>query len=559
MSFSDILEDVGNMGKFQIIHVFLLAFPTLFVTMHNLLHNFLAAVPDHHCSIPLATNGSGSLNATAEDLLRVFIPLDGNGRPKKCSEYSPPQWHLLGLNATRGNATEPDTQTCSEGWTYDTSKFKATIVTEWDLVCDQKSVKWISQSVYMAGLLVGAIVLGRFADKFGRRTLLLWSYCQLAATGTCGAFSTSYPLFCFWRFLCGMAVSGIILNGFSLRVEWIPTRFRTSVEMICNYIYTTGQMLLAAIAYGIQHWRWLQFTVSVPFFVFFFYAWWFPESARWLILNDKEDVALKQLRRVAKLNGKEAEGQKLTIAILKSKMANDQLASTNRRGVLDLFRTPAVRKIACCTMLVWFATGFAYYGLAMDLQGFGVDIYLIQFIFGAVDIPAKSMGFLTMSLIGRRFTQSSSLILAGSFILANIFVPKDLQALRTAFAAVGKGCLACAFSCCYLYSGELYPTVVRQTGLGLVSTMARVGAILAPIIRMSGDYVSFLPLTIYGGVAIIAGITAFFLPETRNVPLPETVEEIENRALKVAEKYKDSKRNEIPLHETHLSLMKQTV
>ncbi|GCB82626.1 hypothetical protein scyTo_0022039, partial [Scyliorhinus torazame] len=164
----------------------------------------------------------------------------------------------------------------------------------------------------------------------------------------------------------------------------------------------------------------------------------------------------------------------------------------------------------------------------MDLQGFGVDIYLIQFIFGAVDIPAKSMGFLTMSLIGRRFTQSSSLILAGSFILANIFVPKDLQALRTAFAAVGKGCLACAFSCCYLYSGELYPTVVRQTGLGLVSTMARVGAILAPIIRMSGDYVSFLPLTIYGGVAIIAGITAFFLPETRNVPLPETVEEIEN-------------------------------
>ncbi|XP_078058915.1 solute carrier family 22 member 6-A-like [Mustelus asterias] len=532
MSFGDILEDVGGMGKFQIIHVALLAFPTLFVTMHNLLQNFLAFVPDHHCRVRLEANGSVNATAglpTGEGLLRVLIPLDGDGQLEKCHMYSSPQWHLLDINATGLNATEAETRACTQGWEYDSSKFKASIVTEWDLVCEEKSLKWISQSVYMAGLLVGAMVLGRLADKFGRKTLLLWSYCQLAVTGTCSAFSTSYPLFCFWRFLCGVATSGILLNTFSLRVEWIPTRFRTSVEMVGNYIYTTGQMLLAGIACGIQHWRWLQFAVSAPFFIFFLYAWWLPESARWLILNNKGEVALKQLRRVAKLNGKAAEGHKLTTEILKSKMANEQLGTKHKRSVLDLYRTPVMRKITCCTMLVWFATGFAYYGLAIDLQGFGVDIYLIQFIFGAVDIPAKSVGFLTMSLIGRRFTQGSALILAGSVILTNIFVPRELQALRTSFAAIGKGCLATAFSCCYLYSGELYPTVVRQTGMGVVSTMARVGAMIAPIIRMTGDYIPFLPLAIYGGVAIIAGVTAFLLPETRNVPLPETIEEIENR------------------------------
>ncbi|XP_041035868.1 solute carrier family 22 member 6-A-like [Carcharodon carcharias] len=532
MSFGDILEDVGGMGKFQIIQVLLLVTPTIFLSCHNMLQNFVAAVPDHHCQVRLEVNGSSPANTTttlqAEELLRAFIPLDRNQQPEQCRVYSSPQWHLLDPNATWRNTTEYDTQICTDGWTYDRSQFETTIVTEWDLVCAWKHLKWISQSIYMAGLLIGAILLGRLSDKYGRRTLLLWSHFQLAVCGMCASFSSSYFLFCFWRFLCGMAVSGITLNGICLQMEWIPTRFRIPVSLINGCLYTLGQLQLAGLAYGIRDWRWFQFTVSIPFFIFFLYSWWFPESARLLILDDKADVALKQLRRVAKLNGKEAEGEKLTAAILKSKMETEHLGTKNKHSVLDLFRTLVVRKIACCTMLIWFATSLAYYGLAIDLQGFGVDIYLIQLIFGAVDIPAKTLGFVSMTLIGRRFTQGITLILAGSIILANTIVPKELQALRTSFAAVGKGCLAASFACCYLYSGELYPTVVRQTGMGLVSTMARMGAMIAPVIRMSGDYVSFLPLIIYGGVPVIAGVAAFSLPETRKTPLPETIKEIEN-------------------------------
>ncbi|XP_067831613.1 uncharacterized protein [Heptranchias perlo] len=563
MSFGDILETVGSVGKFQIIHIFLLAAPALIMPSHNLLQNFVAAVPDHHCRIRLEANGSRYDNVTdklqTEKLLRVFIPLDQKQQLEKCRVYSSPQWHLLDLNKTQQNRTDYDTQMCTDGWTYDDSKFKATIVSEWDLVCNWKSLKRMAQSIYMAGLLTGAIVLGRLSDKFGRRTVLLWSYFQMAVSGTCGAFSSSFPLFCFWRFLCGIAGSGIILNSFSLKVEWIPTRVRTSVAMIGNYLYTFGQLLLAGLAYGIRDWRWLQLTVSIPYFAFFLSAWWFPESARWLILNDKADVALKQLKRVARLNGKEEEGEKLTTAILKSNMENELSDTKNKYSVLDLFRTPVMRKIACCTMLVWFSTSFAYYGLAIDLQGFGVDIYLIQLIFGAVDIPAKCLAFVSLNLIGRRFTQSSSLILAGSIIIANIFVPKEMQTLRTSFAAIGKGCLSAAFNCCYLHAGELYPTVVRQTGMGLVSTMARVGSMVAPIIRMLGDYIPFLPMAAYGGIAIIAGVAAFFLLETLDVPLPDTVMEVESRAKKGAVKEQEPKRDEIPLQETHISLMKQTV
>lgn len=59
----------------------------------------------------------------------------------------------------------------------------------------------------------------------------------------------------------------------------------------------------------------------------------------------------------------------------------------------------------------------------MDLQGFGVDIYLSQLVFAAVDIPAKLASVLTISGAGRRVAQGASLGLAGVCILANIIVP----------------------------------------------------------------------------------------------------------------------------------------
>lgn len=60
----------------------------------------------------------------------------------------------------------------------------------------------------------------------------------------------------------------------------------------------------------------------------------------------------------------------------------------------------------------------------MDLQKFGFNIYLTQLVFGAVDFPAKFISVMTITFVGRRFSQALSLILAGLCILANIFVPQ---------------------------------------------------------------------------------------------------------------------------------------
>ncbi|NXE57733.1 S226A protein, partial [Casuarius casuarius] len=544
MAFADLLAHIGGMGRFQVTYVALLALPIFMMASHNLLQNFTAATGEHRCRVRWEANGTG---LGPGDLLRVSIP-----RGERCRRYVVAQWWLLEANGTAANGTEPETEPCRDGWTYDRSEFPSTIVTEWDLVCGSRGLRQLAQSLFMAGVLVGGIVFGALSDRFGRRSLLTWCYLQMGAMGTCTSFAPTLPVYCLFRFLTGAALCGIVLNTVSLctwlpgptlspgapqpgpkpcvsspAVEWMPMRARAIVGTMMGYCYSLGQFLLAGVAYAIRDWRWLQLTVSLPFFIFFLYSWWLTESARWLLMAGKPKKALKELKKVARMNRKKEEADKLDIEALRSYMEKEMTSMKSSHTVVDLVRTPMVRRISCCLCFVWFFTSFAYYGLAMDLQNFAFNIYVIQLVFGAVDIPAKMVSILTITFVGRRFTQALALILAGLAILANIFVPQDLRTLRTALAVFGKGCLAASFNCVYLYTSELYPTVIRQTGMGLGNTLARIGSITAPLVKMAGELFPTLPFVIYGAAPVVAGLVATFLPETRNAPLPETVEEVE--------------------------------
>ncbi|KAI5096731.1 solute carrier family 22 member 6, partial [Silurus meridionalis] len=527
MVFADLLEQVGSIGRFQLAHVMLLSMPIFMLASHNLLQNFVAAVPPHHCTAH--ANLSDHAMGPAEILL-LSVPLDRQGKLERCRRYVEPKWDLLGQNSSMDQEkTDIEMEGCVDGWSYNKTDMSSTIITEWDLVCDLRSLKQMGQTIYMGGVLVGAIIFGGLSDKFGRRILLLISNLLIAVSGTCAAFASTFSLFCLFRFFCGLALSGIILNSFSLIVEWIPTRIRTVTGTATGYCYTTGQLILAGVAYSIRDWRWLTLAVSLPFYVFFLYSWWFLESARWLVLTNKPEKAVKNLKYVARINGRRAEGDKINLEMLQESMKKEMSCSKVNHSAVDLVRTRTMRIITVCLSAVWFSTSFSYYGLSMDLQKFGVDIYLIQVIFGAVDIPAKIIVTVSMSFIGRRLSQCASLILAGTTILVNLLVPYELQTLRTSLAVLGKGCLAAAFNCCYLYSGELYPTVIRQNGMGWVSMTARLGAMVAPLILLLSDAYAWLPGLIYGTAPIVSGVFAYFLPETLNTALPDTIQDAEDR------------------------------
>lgn len=65
--------------------------------------------------------------------------------------------------------------------------------------------------------------------------------------------------------------------------------------------------------------------------------------------------------------------------------------------------------------------------------------------------------------------------------------------------------------------------------MGWVSMMARLGAMVAPLVLLLSEAVIWLPGIIYGGAPVVSGIIAYFLPETLNTPLPDTLQDAEER------------------------------
>lgn len=134
MAFSELLDQVGSLGRFQVLQTVALVVPIMWLTTHNMLENFSAAVPSHRCWVPLLDNSTGQADAPGalgpEALLAVSIPLGPHHEPHQCRRFRHPQWQLLDPNTTATNWSEAATEPCVDGWVYDHSTFTSTIVAE---------------------------------------------------------------------------------------------------------------------------------------------------------------------------------------------------------------------------------------------------------------------------------------------------------------------------------------------------------------------------------------------------------------------------------------------
>ncbi|KAI4833377.1 hypothetical protein KUCAC02_016285 [Chaenocephalus aceratus] len=98
---------------------------------------------------------------------------------------------------------------------------------------------------------------------------------------------------------------------------------------------------------------------------------------------------------------------------------------------------------------------------------------------------------------------------------------------RTTVGTLGKMFAEGAFTKVFLYTSELYPTVIRQSGLGYSSFMALTGVSVSPLIMVLEELWLPLPAIVFSLVAFAAGLSACLLSETHNSRLPETIEDVE--------------------------------
>ncbi|XP_035294211.1 solute carrier family 22 member 11 [Cricetulus griseus] len=530
MAFEELLDRAGGMGLFQVLQICTLILPTISFPFHILLENFSAAVPDHRCWTNMLDNSSEVFtNLTHEALLAISIPAGPNLKPHQCRRFRHPQWQFLDPNATAANRSEAVTEPCVDGWVYDNSTFSSTIVTKWDLVCNSQSLKPLGQAIYMAGLMAGSVFWGFLSHRLGRKPMLSWCFLQVAMGSAGAILAPNFFIYCGLRFLSAFGMAGAFLAQFALTVEWTTVHRRDVAMTILCSISSMGHIVLAGLAFALRDWRNLQLAVSIPFLAAFLLSWWLPESARWLIIIGQPEKALRELQKVARINGHKEAKKTLTIEVLTSSMAKE--ATKTQQSVLDLFRQPVLCQRTCAMIVVNFSLMLSYYGLVLDLQSLGGNIFLLQTLFGVMDFLSRATTILLLRFLGRRMTLVGFQVLVGVCISANALVPQDLQTLRVALAILGKSCFGVCLTSLLLYIAELFPTVVRVTANGFLNSVGRLGSIIGPLIKMASQVLPLLPPLTYGALPILSSLVfLLFLPETQGIQLPDTIQDLEGRS-----------------------------
>ncbi|KAK4024994.1 hypothetical protein OUZ56_010492 [Daphnia magna] len=348
-------------------------------------------------------------------------------------------------------------------WIYDTSLFQSTIVTEFDLTCENEWKETLASSVYMFGMLIGAATLGNIADRIGRKLAFSVNVVLLATLTTGLAFSPNFITFCVLRFLCGVTAIGHFLILFVWGVEAVGKKYRVMCGFIYQCVFTVGCAVLGLVAFYIRDWKNLQLVISVPMFALVSLYWVVPESIRWLIAKKRYSEARLLILQAAKMNKKNVPDHLIFV----EKEKSDDTGGRDHEGepvsgsvskgesIQDVFHSKVLLKRFAIMFLAWIAA-----------------------VMGAVEIPAYISGIFLVDKLGRKPTLSGGLIASGVACLITGLVPEDPPAIRITFSMLGKLFISCVMATVYSYTSDLFPTSARSAAVGLCSTFGRVGGIL---------------------------------------------------------------------------------
>ena len=370
------------------------------------------------------------------------------------------------------------------GWMFDAmdqgmvSGVIAAIGTDWDLSDFERS--WLMSSGIF-GMILGAALSGSLSDRFGRRSVILYTLLIYSIGSLLCGLSTEYWMLLVFRFITGFGLGGELPAASTLISELSPLRSRGRNVVILESFWAWGWIAASLVAFLVIPafgWRAAFFVGAVPALFAAALRFMVPESPRYLEINGRRDEAEKVVSNLEIAAGIEPMPDVSEPVKAEKKAWYEEFKMLWRK---DNLRTTAV------LWVIWFGINFGYYGFVLWtptlLTGQGFDI-VKSFGFTVIMCLAQLPGYFSAAYLVERWGRKPTLIayFVGTAIAAWFFGHADsdmtilLAGCLLYFFALG------AWGCVYSYTPEVYPTDVRGSGNGWAAAFGRIGAFIAPFI-----------------------------------------------------------------------------
>ncbi|KAM4036030.1 putative transporter SVOPL [Anomaloglossus baeobatrachus] len=391
------------------------------------------------------------------------------------------------------------------------------------------------------GYMIFSLILGFLADRYGRLKMMTISFLWGAYFSLLTSFSPSYAWFVFFRFLVGCGVSGHA-QGLIIKTEFLPKNIRGYLLPLTQLFWLGGSLLiigLGAVVIPTLGWRWLIRFASIPGIILVLLFKFIPESARFNLSVGKKELAMATLAKIAKMNrSKMPEG---TI---------DEPMAKRNGSIFDLVdRKGKYLRTSLQIWVIWLGIALAYYGVILASTellentqhcGTGQSPLIVEegsgpcycnvlspsdyntlMISTLGEIALNPFNMLGINLIGRRWTLGITKMTTAIFFLLLIICMSRTGLIAILFCL--RALVSANFNTIYIYTAEVYPTVMRAIGMGVAGSLCRLGAMAAPFIAQVLLKASITGgLCLFAGVCVICSISAFTLPiETKGRALQQ--------------------------------------
>jgi putative MFS transporter len=334
-------------------------------------------------------------------------------------------------------------------------------------------------TVFFVGMLIGAFVFGRLADRIGRRPVLLMAVVIDACFGVASAFAPDFTWLLALRLMTGIGVGATLPVDYTMMAEFLPSDRRGRWLVLLESFWALGTIALAvlalwAVGWGDDAWRVIFLVTGIPALIGIVLRWYIPESPMYLHRSGKPDEARAVLERVARTNGRT-----LTMPPL---LPEPQDKTT----LLSLF-SGGLRRRSIALFVAWGLISIAYYGvfvylpIRLSAEGFGFmrgQEFLI--VLALVQLPGFALAAYGVERWGRKPTLVGFLLLSSvgclGYSLGSSTVLVVGSTLLMSFALLGT------WGALYAFTPEVYPTRLRASGMGMAGAVARFGGLFAPAI-----------------------------------------------------------------------------